>query len=256
MKYLSVGLTDIGNTREVNQDAWYSCSYEGICGSIVMAVVCDGVGGFYEGEYASKHVIQSFASWFSQAQNGVFLRPITEEIMRNEWGRLVEETNRGLRTQPGITKGTTVSALLLTVDCYYIVHVGDSRIYRILNGNIQQITEDQSLVAKEVAEGKLTKEQAKYDPRRNVILQCIGGKDYIEPAFYSGFSFVDSAFLLCTDGFVHELSEEEYVSQLCPTMLTDEGLIYRKLRDMIEIVKERQERDNITACVINICRED
>ena len=59
MQYLSVGLTDVGNTREINQDAWYSCSCESVCGSIVMAVVCDGVGGFHEGEYASQYVVQA-----------------------------------------------------------------------------------------------------------------------------------------------------------------------------------------------------
>lgn len=256
MKYLSVGLTDAGNTKEINQDAWYSCRYESVCGPIVMAVVCDGVGGFHEGEYASHYVVQSFAEWFSQARYSVFSRPITEEIVREEWGSLIEQVNHGLRMQGGVRRGTTVSALLLTVDRYYIVHVGDSRVYRISDQKIQQITEDQSLVAREVAAGRLTKEQAKYDSRRNIILQCIGGSEHIEPAFYSDFCFGNSTFLLCTDGFVHELSEEEYVSQFCPMMLTDESVIYQKISDLIELVKERQEHDNITACVVNVCEED
>lgn len=256
MKYLSVGLTDIGITREINQDAWYICSCESVCGSIVMAVVCDGVGGFHEGEYASRYVVQAFATWFYQAQLSIFTRPITENVMREEWGRLIEQVNRDLQSQPGKRMGTTVSALLLTIDCYYVVHVGDSRIYRISEGAIQQITEDQSFVAREVAAGRMTKEQAKVDSRRNVILQCIGGNGNIEPAFYSGFSFCDSAFLLCSDGFVHELSEEEYISQLCPTTLVDEEMIRRRLSDMIEIAKERQEHDNITACIVNVRGED
>ena len=98
--------------------------------------------------------------------------------------------------------GTTVTAMILTGGYYYIVNVGDSRAYEICS-NLQVLTRDQTVVAREVEQGLLTLEQAETDPRRSVLLQCIGASDVVYPDFFLGEVKKDAVYMLCSDGFRH-----------------------------------------------------
>lgn len=83
---------------------------------------------------------------------------------------------------------------------YFIAQSGDFRAYEI-GDEIKQITEDQSFVAREIKRGSMTKEQALIDPRRNVLLQCIGASKTVGPAFYEGEVKEPKGFILCSGGF-------------------------------------------------------
>jgi serine/threonine protein phosphatase PrpC len=152
----------------------------------------------------------------------------------------------------GVKLGTTVVALLLTPRRYYLLNVGDSRAYAVSATEIRQLTEDQSLVNSEIKSGKLTAEQAAVDKRRNVLLQCIGVKEEVIPDLYFGTPEVNTVYLLCSDGFYHEVRPEELTSFLLPGALSVSEQMEEQSRCLIDLVKQRGEKDNITVAAIKI----
>lgn len=257
MIFISAYCSDAGIVKEVNQDALCIKSTVNSCGSVMMAVVCDGMGGLQEGEYASSFTVNRFSDWFDCEENRLLQMPLCREVINRAWKSLVKGINEELlayANPKGIQLGTTLSAILLTIDSYYIIQVGDSRIYRIYR-QLEQLTEDQSLVAREVAMGKLTKEEARTDKRRNILLQCIGARESVTPTVCSGINYPDSLYLLCSDGFVHELGEGEYVSMLHPESITDSRDLTERLESLVETAKQRKEKDNITVCSIVVKEE-
>jgi serine/threonine protein phosphatase PrpC len=132
-----------------------------------------------------------------------------------------------------------------------IGHVGDSRVYRI-HHQMEILTEDQTVVGREMRRGTLTPDQAKQDPRRHVLLQCIGASKLVEPQFVYGKPVPGEVYLLCSDGFRHKITEDEIFQAFSPQLLIDEAVMEQRTRAMVELNKQRQERDNITAVLIKI----
>ena len=105
----------------------------------------------------------------------------------------------------GIYLGTTITAFLLAGNRFFVWHVGDSRLYKISSSKIERLTNDHTVIAKEVAEGRLTEKEAKNDPKRNVLLQCIGASERVKPDMFCGEVKKGDILLLCSDGFRHEI---------------------------------------------------
>ena len=148
--------------------------------------------------------------------------------------------------------GTTVTAVLLSSDGTYLAeHVGDTRIYRV-SSRIEQMTEDHTLVAREVRRGKMTAWQAEHDARKNVLLQCIGVNEYFDPQFLQGRLRRGEELLLCSDGFRHRVSDEEIRKAVSPDQMDDEDTMKQTLVQLVEQNKERQETDNISAILIKL----
>ncbi len=245
--------TDIGIRKKVNQDSLCIKKAKTERGCITMAVLCDGMGGLAYGEVASATVVRAFSKWFEQELPKKW-RTATVEMIEQEWLLLVRELNEKLwkyGNENNVQLGTTVTAVLILEDGkYIIVHVGDSRIYRIKDHSIEQLTEDQTLVAREVKKGIITKEQASTDPRRNVLLQCIGGSKNIEAKCRNGNAFSDEMFLLCSDGFRHKMTETEMLASIWGKGIKTESEIKEVLELLIQRNKERGETDNISAILI------
>ena len=145
--------------------------------------------------------------------------------------------------------GTTVSAILMYKDEFFIVHVGDSRVYELVSG-VRILTKDQTFVAREIAAGRMTPEEAKVDPRRSVLLQCVGASATVVPDFLKGKIQKNSVYLVCSDGFRHQISEEEIMEKLGPkASKTVEEMKYGCVY-LTELVKNRKETDNITVAAI------
>ena len=112
------------------------------------------------------------------------------------------------------------------------------------------LTNDQTFVAREVAEGRMTPEQAKIDSRRSILLQCVGASPVVEPEFTKGVVTPGAVYMLCSDGFRHEISDDEVLHKIGPSACTDEekmkyGCIY-----LTELAKGRKETDNISVALI------
>lgn len=252
MKYLLAAATDVGNRKKTNQDS--VLVKRAVCNDeqVVLAVLCDGMGGLSKGEVASASLITAFSKWFEREfRQYAGMLDAESEVLRS-WDRMIREMNQklaGYGRQNMVKLGTTITAMLFFQDYYYIVHVGDSRAYE-LGSSIVQLTKDQTLVQQEIDRNILTPEQAERDPRRSVLLQCVGASDVVEPVYLKGKIRKDTVYLLCCDGFRHMISPEEIFQSFYYAEMSEEGFMKNKIEEVIEIIKSRGEQDNISAIVI------
>lgn len=253
MEVVASYCTDVGNRKKINQDSLCLkvSKQEGY--TITMAVVCDGMGGLQQGEIASASVVHAFSEWFEQSLPTLCKEGLTLGKVRDEWERLILDCNTKLieyGTLQGAKLGTTVTAVFFADEqgmC--VLHVGDCRLYEVKN-EIRQLTEDQTLVELQVKKGLITREQAKIDPRQNIILQCIGDTPNVECEKYLYAVKRDCSYILCSDGFRHKLSEQEMQTYFCPMELSTEKKIEQNARTLVELCKSRKEQDNISVIVI------
>ena len=115
---------------------------------------------------------------------------------------------------------------------------------------IRQITNDQTFVAREIAQGHMTPEEAAVDSRRNVLLQCVGASDEVYPDMFFGDVAHNAIYMLCSDGFRHEITAEEIYAKLQPGVLFDDYTMQQNTISLIELNKQRQERDNISVSLV------
>ncbi|MDO5155651.1 MAG: serine/threonine-protein phosphatase [Eubacteriales bacterium] len=245
--------TDAGNRKKTNQDSLSVKVVNSPKGKIVFAVVCDGMGGLAHGEMASREVVMAFVEWFEvEFARLVAQDMVSEDTVHDQWQEVIVRTNESLgeyANREGTMMGSTVSVLLLYQEEYYICHVGDSRIYRI-NEKTKQLTNDQTLVAWEVEMGKLTEEEAKVDPRRSVLLQCVGASEEVRPQYERGKITGNTTFVLSSDGFVHKITKEELQDMFSPERIQDKQHLTQICETAVDIVMERGELDNVTVVAI------
>lgn len=255
MEYVVAYRTDIGTVKDTNQDALASKVVETKHGKVGFGIVCDGMGGLSKGELASKEVIMAMCDWFDDefvpmVNRGIF----SEEVLINRWNQIVQEQNSKLGRfgkENNIMLGTTLSAILMYDGNYYIVHVGDSRIYE-LRDSVNQLTTDQTFIVREIAAGRMTVEQAKVDPRRSVLLQCVGASPVVNPEFIKGKIHKKTSYVLCSDGFRHQVTPEEIYDKLGPIDAYTEEKIEYGCIILTELDKERGETDNISVLVMHV----
>ncbi|MBR3834167.1 MAG: serine/threonine-protein phosphatase [Lachnospiraceae bacterium] len=253
MEYIAAYHTDVGISKKTNQDSLALKVVETKKGKVAFAIVCDGMGGLSKGELASKEVIMAFSDWFDNTLiDDINAQGINEERLVSQWNDIIQTQNKRLGEygeKNNIMLGTTVSAILLFNDDYYIVHVGDSRVY-CMTDKVLQLTKDQTFIAREIAAGRMTEEQSKTDPRRSVLLQCVGASQVVEPEFVKGHAVKDAVYMLCSDGFRHQITEQEMIEKIGPDKVKTEQDIEFGCRYLTETVKNRKESDNITVAVV------
>lgn len=252
--FFAVYHTDIGIKKKTNQDSLLLMGIANEREEILFAVLCDGMGGMAKGELASATVVRAFSEWFAEIYSKKGTDWSTEAI-KEQWQQLMEKANEKLicyGKEKGISLGTTATAILICSQGSYLIgHIGDTRVYH-LSEEMKQLTEDHTYVAREVRRGNMTVEQAAEDNRRNVLLQCIGVNDYLEPQFVTGSLKKGDAILMCSDGFRHAVSGEELFVHLRPGKFKNEAEIKQELIDLAELNKQRQETDNISAICIKL----
>ena len=215
-----------------------------------MAIICDGMGGLSKGELASATVIRAFSKWFDESLP-YELNDVNMDVIGGKWSLILKDLNVKIAEYGKSideSLGTTFSGILFAGGQYVIVHVGDSRVYRI-GSSMRQLTTDQTFVAREISRGTLTLEQAKTDKRRNLLLQCVGASEIVEPQVLYG-KTEKGAYMLCSDGFRHEITEKEMYELLNPINLMNKQAMHNNTKYLIEQVKARKEKDNISAILI------
>lgn len=252
MHYIAIADTDTGIAKQTNQDGVLIKYGKCVKGEVLLAVVCDGMGGLEKGEVASAAVIREFARWFEE-ELPYELEQLDLRVIADKWSLLLKDLNRKIALygkKQGAKLGTTFTGVLFAEGRYVAVHVGDTRFYR-LDKALKQLTADQTFVAREVRKGNLTPAQAETDKRRNMLLQCIGASEKIEPEILTGL-VKKGAYLLCSDGFRHKISEEEIYEALSPKRLSGRESMRYNVRNLIERVKNRKEKDNISVILVNV----
>ena len=250
MEYHSAGLTDVGQRRKLNEDAFL------VDDELGLYVVADGMGGHAAGEIASQEAVDTVHGMVSRGHDAldrVAAGDTSEDSLR-EAIRVVESAVQaatymvfGLAQhspeQEGM--GTTVSVLAMCGDYGITAQVGDSRIYLVRGQNAQPLTEDHTLVAWQLKQGIITEAEAARSPHRNVITRAVGSREYVQVD--TGFFEVhpSDAFLLCSDG-LHGYLENEEIPEVIE--MGPRGATQR----FIHMANTRGGRDNITAVVVMV----
>ena len=250
--------TDAGK-RKINQDALLVLTAESGYfpeASVVFAAVCDGMGGHAKGEEASRTAVLMMERWFRCIFPDLLSPPDqAEKKAAASLKKLFEDIHRELQTagkdSPG-GAGTTACALLLFGQIWLAAHTGDSRIYAF-SETPALLTRDHSWVMAEYEAGRLPKEEMKADPRRNVLLKCLGLGDSPEPDLRTGTRRKGAAYLLCSDGFWREGGDEIVGNACCDGRCVTKEEVDRLIRQGFAANAAAGETDNMTAVLIRDC---
>ncbi len=253
MNYLIAADTDIGIKKNTNQDSLTVKLINTSKEKMVFALLCDGMGGLAKGEIASAEIVDAFNYWIRHDFINIINKGFLDDSeIRKEWEKVIYTQNQRIMEygeKHDISLGSTVVAALFTNQRYYIANIGDSRVYE-LTDEIKQLTKDQTLINREIELGNLTEEEAQQDPRRNILLQCVGATETVCPDFFFGETKKNAVYMLCSDGFRHEISSEEIFTYLNPHQLLDQNSMKRNMEYLIELNKSRMENDNISVITV------
>jgi PPM family protein phosphatase len=242
------GQTDVGRKRTHNEDNF------AIMAEFGLYVVADGMGGHASGEIASKMAVDTLQEFFAAtADDPERTWPYKMDRSKGyEENRLVtgiklcnlrifESAQRNTK-QRGM--GTTLVALFAVEDGVYIAHVGDSRVYRLRDGSMEQLTEDHSLLNDYKKMKHLTEEEIANFPHKNVIVRALGMKDTVKVDTRFETPRVGDTMILCTDGLSGPVADENILRIVQQS--SDLSLAVSRL---IDAANEGGGPDNIT-CVI------
>ncbi len=255
------GFTDKGIRRSQNQDAFQFK----IAGNILIATVCDGMGGVSGGNVASNIAIDSYtrrlAKYIGSALSFVYLGNIPEfgepcedfpELRLEDFiNKSVDLANAMVYGKASESPelhgmGTTLASCLVTPVGFVTANIGDSRIYYVFDGKITQLTKDHSLVQKMVDDGKISEAQAQVHPNKNIILRALGVDEKTE-ADILHFPYTQGTLLLCSDGLSNYYDEDFFLQTLESPRSCKE-----KVELLIEFANQCGGADNITAAVIRL----
>ncbi len=219
-------LTDIGTTREMNQDYLYS-SEEAVGNLPNLFLVADGMGGHKAGEFASRFAVEAVVAAIRENQEKRPVAILSQSIQRAN--RRLKEYADEHQQMKGM--GTTIVAAVIDQDTLIVANVGDSRLY-IIGDTIEQITEDHSLVQEMVRLGKMDEESARNHPNKNIITRAIGVNEDVEPVIYEYRLKKGDMILMCTDGLSNMVEDEDMFN------------IVKGSRDVVEAVQMLIEKAN------------
>ena len=247
--------TDRGTVRTSNQDSLMVKVIQSAGNQAFLAAVCDGVGGLTHGELTSRKTVEMLGKWAEYELPGLLADVADGKVLKKRLQHLLQDINREIyfdNLSGGISSGTTMTALVLYDDHYWAAHVGDSRLYAVTEDGAIRLTEDHSWVEEEILAGRMTREEAEHSPRKNVILKCIGASGEISPQILEGKAEKDTVFVLCSDGFWHDITAKEWAEVFAPENNPESRTLGKNLQQMAEQVKARGESDNITAVAVRI----
>jgi protein phosphatase len=240
-------LSETGPTRSANEDAAVTFypydNYES-----VFAMVADGMGGHNAGEVASSMACQA-AKRIVRTTGSKLNSQLLVEVTK----KANEEIYHTAQSNPEYSgMGTTSVMLLIDQNKLYHAHVGDSRLYRLRQRSIHQLTEDHTLVNQMVQNGEITDEQAEGHSMKNVITRALGTLAEVEPDVNNAGIDVlpGDRYLLCSDGLYEVLSSQDLQSLL---QLDDLDLLMDCLRSL---GTTRKCSDNFSAIIIDVLHDD
>ena len=243
-------LSHVGMRRDSNQDAYCTIlAPDAPCRADALLAVADGMGGHLAGDVASTMAIEGVLQRLHQKEAAESThgldRPWTSVL--NE---VVQEVNAEVfqaAQQPETAgMGTTLTVALLAGPTLFLAHVGDSRLYLLRNGEFQQLSQDHSWVAEEVARGALTPEEAQSHRRRNLLTRSLGTEPEVQVDTMEVNLQEGDTLLLCSDGLHSLVSDEEIAQMLArePAQAAAQALVNR--------ANDFGSKDNITVIVARI----
>lgn len=200
--------TDLGRVRENNEDKhefYLTESDAELASRGHVLIVCDGMGGHAAGQFASELSVKTFIDVYRSHPAQQPEEAAQAAVVAAN--RFVLDVARAIPSRRGM--GTTLSALMIVQDSGIIAHVGDSRIYRLRDGEITQLTRDHTWVEEMVAMGALSREDAENHQNRHMILRAIGADLEVNPDVSRIDLQEGDIYMLCSDGLTNHVSDEE-----------------------------------------------
>lgn len=230
ISWISYAMSEVGHIRKANEDSFLDAREQRLW------VVADGMGGHSRGDRASQTIIEKLLSFKPSEDTDATLSDLKERI---------HDANRACRTLGnGKVMGSTVAAMYVENDTCFLLWAGDSRIYRLRGGDLEQLTEDHSLVQELCRMGELTPEEAENHPSSNVITRAIGVHETLQIAIEKIEVKPGDRFLLCSDGLFKDVRRDEIHKRLATTSAE------QALRDLVKQALDRGGSDNVTAIVV------
>lgn len=204
--------TDTGRVRSENQDAFFAGH---LSDHAAFAVVCDGMGGANAGNIASATAVKSIADYISKSYRGAMTVQEMEKVVQNAiTSANIELYDLSLKHAKYNGMGTTVVLAAVIGDEAVIAHVGDSRVYLAEGETITQLTRDHSVVQSLIESGKITPEDAKVHPRKNIITRALGAEEQVAVDLTVAHLNEGAALLLCSDGLTNYVEPAEIAAVL------------------------------------------
>lgn len=232
-------LTDIGNTREMNQDYLYS-SEEAVGKLPNLFIVADGMGGHKAGEFASRYVVETTVRTIEGSKEEEPITILSESI--ETANRKLKEYADAHQQMKGM--GTTIVAAVIQERSLIAANVGDSRLY-VVGDEITQVTQDHSLVQELVRLGQMDQESAKTHPDKNVITRAVGVSDNVKIDIFERQLNPGEYIVLCSDGLTN-MVDDAVILQI----LHGAGNLSDKAEQLIKLANKNGGKDNITVIII------
>jgi PPM family protein phosphatase len=230
----SSGSTDAGRKRRRNEDSFVH--------DPPLFAVADGMGGAQAGEVASRLAAAAFRE-FHEADE---LDPEARvAAIIQEANRRIYERARSDAQASGM--GTTITAALVAKDGVAVGHVGDSRAYRLRNGQLEQLTEDHSLVADLVRSGRLTLDEADSHPQRSVITRALGTDPHVDVDTFTADAQAGDVFLLCSDGLTTMVGDEEITETVAQA-----SSLEQTTKALVRAANKAGGEDNVTVVLFRL----
>ena len=261
------GLSDRGRIRSDNQDQFLIASLhkllrvhqsslppEDITTLIsdsrgYILLVADGVAGRPDGQAASSTVVKTIAHHVTHLMDlyrrldsnneATFVSELEKSVLKSH-DVLVEEGKKEYGGHGGATTLTMVAALWPNA---FVIQVGDSRCYRLRDGRLQRMTQDQTLAQALVEQGALTETEARRSPLHGVLASALGGRD-MTPRIHATDCRWDDVVLLCTDGLTRHVTDEEIEAELQSPHTSQESC-----QRLVQLALDRGGQDNVTVVI-------
>ena len=232
----SCGITDVGKVRKHNEDSLLERT------AIGLWVVADGMGGHAKGDIASQMIVDAMTRLHEGTNLCRYLDDIEDRMLEVN-RKLIEKANASAKQA---TIGSTV-VMMLAYDKYCIyIWAGDSRLYRLRDGMLRQITTDHSQVELYVEQGMISREEALDHPHGNMITRAIGATEQLFLDMDIQEMASNDRYLLCSDGLTKHIPDPEIQD------LLQEGDSEEVCKTLIDLTLSRGAGDNVTAIVVDI----
>jgi len=229
----SASLSDTGLVREINEDACREMSTEQVW------LVADGMGGHHAGEVASQAVVDSVGKIEPVERLSALITQVCARIQEANAFLVAEGQRRG----DGVI-GSTVAVLILHDRHAVCIWAGDSRIYRVRNGRVRQLTRDHRWVEEFVSRGLISREAAEHHPLSNEITRAVGADSELVLSVEMRALLPGDQFLICSDGLYSEVAEAEIGEILTTRRMGD------ACRSLVAAAKRNGAHDNVTVVVV------
>ncbi|SHJ11387.1 protein phosphatase [Malonomonas rubra DSM 5091] len=236
------GITDTGLMRSNNEDSFFLDEQLGLF------IVADGMGGHSAGEVASRMAVEIVREKLAEH----LTTAPTDDQLQSLLADTVNETNRTIvqaatENPRWSGMGTTLTILLLRQQQAHLAHVGDSRLYRRRNSRLEQLSEDQTLVADQLRRGVLNQAEAEQSNLRNILLQAIGVSEQLDIHQRIEPLQEDDLFLLCSDGLTGMLPDTRIDS-----ILAADNCPQSACKTLLTAALDAGGKDNVTAVLVSV----